>query len=303
MQRIESLRRRLETREVVLLDGGMGTEIQRRGVSTALPLWSAGAVLSHPETVKEIHLEYIRSGADIITTNTFRTNERTFRHAGMAESLAAELTSRACDLAREARGESGRDDVLIAGEMAPLEDCYRVDLVPEQRALAKEHAAWAESLARCGVDFLFVETMNCIRETLAASEAAAATGLPFAVSYVPSGSGGMLSGETAAELLDAVMPFGPFAILINCRPPAEMQAALEHLVKASSIPTGVYGNGLGHPDDAEGWIFDGGTAGSQYLEYARQWVKAGALVVGGCCGTTPEYIRMLAGLKEKQELK
>ncbi len=123
----------------IILDGAMGTELERRNVPVSLPLWSTNALISHPKTVKQIHKDYIQAGADIITANTFRTNSRSFKRAGIKD-MAKELTHRALILANEARQETVTSrKIWIAGSIAPLEDCYRPDLVPPISELRKEH--------------------------------------------------------------------------------------------------------------------------------------------------------------------
>src|SRR5688572_28575025 len=119
---------RLRRGEIILLDGAMGTELERLGVPTALPLWSAQAVLDAPDRVRDVHEEYAQAGADILTAATFRTTPRSLAKAGLKgdpEKESEALTARAVTLAREARtrAASGRD-VRIAGALAPPEDCY-----------------------------------------------------------------------------------------------------------------------------------------------------------------------------------
>src|ERR1700690_3998347 len=114
------LARLFEGRRPVLLDGAMGTELERRGIPAGLPLWSAQALLTSPETVRRIHDEYIDAGAEIITSNTFRTTRRTFLRGGLPDR-SEELTALAVALARESTGASPGKRVLIAGSMAPLE--------------------------------------------------------------------------------------------------------------------------------------------------------------------------------------
>src|SRR5262245_30418452 len=109
----------------MLLDGGTGTELLRRGYRTTLPLWSAGALLDRPDLVAAIHADYAKAGAEIVTANTFRTNVRALRKAGL-EARAPELNRLAVKLARD----SGAP--FVAGSIAPLEDCYRPDLVPSR---------------------------------------------------------------------------------------------------------------------------------------------------------------------------
>src|SRR5512135_2602497 len=101
-------RARLSTSRVLLLDGATGTELQRRGVDTTLPLWSARALLQAPAVLHAIHGDYIAAGADIITTNTFRTHRRTLTRAGLGDRTR-ELTQLAVRLAREAAQQADRE--------------------------------------------------------------------------------------------------------------------------------------------------------------------------------------------------
>ena len=137
-------RRRLQENVPILLDGAMGTELQRRGADTRLPLWSARALVEAPDLVAEIHREEVEAGADVLTANTFRTHRRTLAKGGLAER-SRELSALAVRLAREA-APAGRP-VFVAGSIAPLEDCYRPDLVPEDAVLEREHSEQADSLS------------------------------------------------------------------------------------------------------------------------------------------------------------
>ncbi len=293
MSFFDGIVKKLAAKKKVVLSGAMGTEIQRRGVHTGLPLWSASALITNPEVVKQIHRDYIDAGAELISTNTFRTNVRTFRRAGK-ESVAKEMTQRACSLAQDARKESGNENVAIGGEFAPVEDCYEPSLVPSNAELEEEHGMLAEWLAECGVDFMFVETMNCIRETSIAAQAAKKSGLPLMISFVCDTKGNLLSGESIKEAVDTMMPLEPVALLTNCRPLKIIEASVDALLKHSPVPVGVYANGDGAPDDVEGWRFEGTHPEHAYLEHVKQWLDKGVSIVGGCCGTTPEYIRLIA---------
>src|SRR5262249_7715686 len=138
-------RERLRRGPPLLLDAAMGTELARRGVACDLPLWSARALWAAPETVFAIHRDEVAAGAEILTTNTFRTHRRTLAKEGKG-SEAARWTRRAVSLAREAAQSSGRD-VYVVGSISPLEDCYRPDLVPGDSELAAEHTEQAEVLS------------------------------------------------------------------------------------------------------------------------------------------------------------
>jgi len=270
----------------------MGTEIQRRGGKTRLPLWSAWALIESPDLVLAIHRDEAVAGADILTANTFRTHRRTLEKAGLG-GRARELTRMAVALARQAAGESARR-VFVAGSLSPLEDCYRPDLVPEDAALEREHAEQAEALAAAGVDLLLAETHNTVRELAAAVRAAKATGLPVVASMVTDGKGRLLSGEPIGEAARAVSPRAPDALSINCVPAARLAEDLRRLAAAApGIPLGAYGN-LGLPADDTGWAFTDELSPEAYASHARSWLEIGARLVGGCCGTTPEHTAALA---------
>ena len=279
----------LARRIPAILDGAMGTELQRRGASTGLPLWSAKVLMTNPEMVEEIHREYIAAGADIITTNTFRTTRRTFLHADMPDG-SAELTQRAVELAQRARETAHRPDVIIAGSIAPLEDCYRPDLVPPDDDLRNEHAELAARLASAGVDLFLVETMNTIREAYAACEAARATGREVIVSFICDREGNLYSGEPLPYAIRTIAALGPSAFSINCVSPRFLRPAINIARATTSLPLGVYAN-VGIPEnERRGWQFTHDIGPADYATYASDWLHDGVEIIGGCCGTTPEYI-------------
>src|SRR5262245_23627856 len=165
-----SFLKRLALSRPILLDGATGTELNRRGVNTDLPLWSAGALLAAPEVLGQVHADYARAGAEIITANTFRAHRRSLARGGQGYAdRAAELVRVAVDLARaSAQAVPGRE-VFVAGSQAPLVDCYSPELVPPQPECEREHAEMAQHLAAAGADLILVETMNTIREAVAAT--------------------------------------------------------------------------------------------------------------------------------------
>ncbi len=292
-----ALLKKLSQKQPVLLAGAVGTEIQRRGVRTTLPLWSASALETDPDVVEAIHRDYIDAGAELITTNTFRTNPRTFEKIGRRDS-AKSLTLMACNLARNAITASRKRDVYLGGSMAPVEDCYRLDLVPPDDELEREHDEVAGWFAEAGVDFLLLETLHCRREANAAIRAAHKTGIPFAVSFLCDPNGNLFSGESLEDAVHEAVDNGAFAILTNCRPLDVISSSVEKLIKISPVPVGVYANGDGHPDDAEGWLFEGQHPEERYADFAKRWLDAGVSIIGGCCGTTPEYIKRLRQLMD-----
>lgn len=275
--------------KLLLLDGATGTELNRRGVHTGLPLWSANALTTDAgvNVLRQIHLDYLNAGADIITTNTFRTNRRVL--AGKGHS-AGELTRRAVATAREAVAEFG-NPAQVAGSLASLEDCYRPELAPTDDECHAEHSERIRHLVEAGVDLLLVETMNSIREAVIAAKIATGTGLPTWVSFVCDGEGLILSGESLEVAAGMLLPLGVKALGVNCGPAHALAKPLAGLRAfcGSGFPLIGYGN-IGHADGVQGWINTDSVNPERYLQYARTW---SADIVGGCCGSTPEHIRRL----------
>jgi homocysteine S-methyltransferase len=290
------LQKRLRRGEKILMDGAMGTEILRHGLPTTLPLWSAEVLLTHPEIVQKIHADYINAGAEIIITNTFRTTRRAFAKGNIVDK-AHDTTILACQLAHQAAKQAKADHpVYVAGSMAPLEDCYSPELTPSLKDLQQEHYMYARDLIEGGVDFLLLETMITLQETMAAVQAAEELSFPFAVSFCVNQQGKLLGGEPLEQAVQEVEVYDPLFIGINCISPAVASQVLPVLREMTNSPVGVYAQGDGAPDDRQGWEFTEEKNREHYVMHARQWIEAGAQVIGGCCGTNPTYIERLTNL-------
>jgi len=274
----------------LILDGATGTELNRRNVDTGLPLWSANALLNDHDAniLQQIHEDYLRAGADIITTNTFRTHRRALAPSGNADR-ALELTRRAVDIARAAIVSVNSDaPKFIAASISTLEDCYRPDLVPSDEELLDEHSDRVLHLVECGVDLILIETINTIREAVVMAKLATATGTPVVVSFVCDREGKILSGETLTEAANQLLPLGIAAIGVNCGPTPNLAKPLAELatVCGKDFPLIAYGN-IGYADEEVGWVNTDSENPNTYCEHATHWpVK----IVGGCCGTTPQHI-------------
>jgi len=277
----------------LILDGATGTELNRRGVDTGLPLWSANALLNDHDAkiLQDIHEDYLRAGADIITTNTFRAHRRALAPSGNTDR-ALELTRRAVDIARAAIASVSSDlPKFVAGSISTLEDCYRPDLVPSDDALRAEHSERVQHLVECGVDLILIETINAIREAAIIAKLAVDTGAPVVVSFVCDREGKILSGETLTEAANQLLPLGISAIGVNCGPTPNLAKPLAELQSAcgEEFPLIAYGN-IGYADEEVGWINTDSENPKAYCEHASRWpVK----IVGGCCGTMPEHIAQL----------
>ncbi|MDA1194935.1 MAG: homocysteine S-methyltransferase family protein [Planctomycetota bacterium] len=282
----------------LLLSGGLGTELLRRGHPTPLPLWSTAPLLDAPEAVRGLHADYVRAGARLVTANTFRTGRATVAPHGHDPRA---LTRRAVELARAGIEDAaiGRR-VLVAGSLAPVADCFRPDLVPDEATLRAEHGLHVGALVAARVDLVLIETMNTIREATTALAAARAGLLPAIVSFTLRPDGTLHSGESLADAVAAAEPFAPCAVLVNCCAPATATAAVRALAGMTTRPFGAYANGSGGADGPDGWCFADEPDDGAYVAEARAWLRAGASLVGGCCGTGPTTIRALADLIASQ---
>ncbi len=303
-----SIREKLDSGGTVLLDGGVGTEILRRGV-----YWRCHGVEQRPEMVQQVHEDYLRAGAEVLRSDTFQLNRRAYlnlfhglehmRRIGPKglEDKWAVLTRRAVELARAAQAKAGKnsDGTALAGVISPLEHSFRPHLVPSMADCRKEHAEIVAVMKSSGVDFILLESMNTIREAEAACDAAQAARLPVWVSFVVRENGALLSKEPLDEAVRAAESAGAEVVLVNCAPCADITTALAAVAISARKPVGAFAH-IGRYDPPS-WKFgfyprfSGAeeTPPAKYLECAREWKRLGAKVIGGCCGTRPEHIRAL----------
>jgi S-methylmethionine-dependent homocysteine/selenocysteine methylase len=295
----DTWREKLAAGRVLVLDGGTGSELRRRGGTLDDRAWSAPASLTHFDLLRSIHADYIAAGADVITTNTFAAARFVLEAAGLAER-AAEVLERAVAAAREARAASGRE-VAIAGSMSCVPPRGDPRAYP---SASGEHAAYrelAEGLAAAGVDLIALEMLEDAEHAPRVCEAARATGLPIwlGVSCRLRGDGTLDAFDfpetPLASVLDALLPFAPDAVTVMHSPPDAIAAALQAIGARWRGLLGAYPELEG---GATGITSAGGDEGAPIspavlASLARGWILAGARIVGGCCGATPDHIRAL----------
>jgi len=295
-----------------LLDGGMGQELQRRGLEKT-GLWSGQALISNPQLVQKLHEDYIRAGADIITTNTYTTTHERLERSGILDRFT-ELNRMAGQLAYRARRATKRDDVLIAASIPPLRGSYLHEAVGEFDELEPLYRAQAEELEPY-VDLMICETMSSSVETLAAVTAIASTGKPAWVAWTlqDGGSDLLRSGETIADAAKVLENVPVSAFLINCCAPESVTAGMAELVKlkdqATSGLVGGYANGF--VEIPQGWDVevDGidqlqareDLDPEMYASHVEQWLSLGAQIVGGCCEVGPDHIARMRTLLDTTE--
>jgi S-methylmethionine-dependent homocysteine/selenocysteine methylase len=282
----------------LLLDGGTGRELRRRGVPILDTIWSANGLVVAPGVVRDVHLDYIKAGADVITTNTYGVIRNSLAKEGI-EDRYAELNQLAGRIAVQAREAGGRA-VAIAGSLPPLRGSYRPDLVAPYEEILPLYREQAELLAPY-VDLFICETMSSAAEAFAAATAASETGKPVWVSWTldEDRSGHLRSGEGVAEAAAAVATLPISAFLANCCAPEAITAAMPALAAIGRGPAGGYANAFRPvPKD---WELE--TKGllplrddldpETYAHHVHDWQAHGASIVGGCCGTGPEHIAAL----------
>lgn len=284
-------------RDTTVLDGGVATELQRAGRSVTAPWWSAGVLLDDAGRglLRQVHEAYADAGADVLTADTFRCTRRAAREAGVDPATAANLIGIALRIAREAA--AGRT-AEVAASLAPVEDCYRPDLVPADAVLSREHD-WQAERFRCeGVELVLIETMNTVREAVRATTAVTRHGMRAWTSFVCRPDGRLLSGEDMGEAAAAVQAAGAETVLVNCTTPGGTDRALAAARRRYSGAMGAYPNledrsGLAEAEAVDRHVPLGVKADpfARHLRHARNcW---GLSVVGGCCGSTPDHISAL----------
>ncbi len=270
-----------EQGKIILLDGPMGTELSLRGIDTPVPGWSAHALCAAPEIVAEIHRDYVLAGAAVHTTATFRTR------ANSIGSNWEELARMAVNIARE----SVPKEHLVAGSVAPYRDCYSPDLAPGTRMARRVHRELCEVLADSGVDILLCETFCTAKEGLIAVECALETGKETWAAFTPGPDGSLMTPRVLALAGQESAAAGVSAVFVNCVAASRALDYVEALVRAlegMNARVGVYAN-AGEFNEGVGW--GAGPQGAmEYAGFASEWVRSGAKIVGGCCGTGPGHI-------------
>ena len=289
----------------LLLDGGTGRELRRRGVPILDTIWSANALVVAPDTVREVHLDYIAAGADVITTNTYGIIRSELAKEGI-EDRYGELNRMAGNLARQAREEGGRE-IAIAGSLPPLRGSYRPDLVGPLAEILPQYQEQVELLAPY-VDVFLCETMSSADEGLAAATAAAESGKPVWVSWTldEDHSGRLRSGESVTEAAAAIAHLPVAAYLANCCAPESIAAAMPELAALGRGSIGGYANAF-RPVPAD-WVMDRDGLlplredldPEEYAGHVAHWHADGARIVGGCCGTGPEHIARLRRMMDER---
>ncbi|CAN5362086.1 homocysteine S-methyltransferase family protein [soil metagenome] len=294
----DHIARKLADGDIIILDGGTGTDIQSRGVVMNGETWCAEANLTHPDIVRQVHEDYFRAGADIIIANTFATSPLLFNALGRDDDLL-EIDRVAVSLAREAAADHL---VAVAGSVSTMRPVARGSdrtskkhKWPESdvQALYKRKA---DNLAGAGVDLLMMEMMRDTDYSVWATEAAMATGLPVWVGISVERRDGELVGfgredQSLDDVARVFAAMKPAVITIMHSSPNDTDEALDVVRKYWTGPLGAYPESgyFTMPD----WTFVDIISPPDLIQKTRRWETQGATIFGGCCGLGPEHIAAL----------
>ncbi|ASP49423.1 homocysteine S-methyltransferase family protein [Cognaticolwellia beringensis] len=309
----------------IILDGGMGRELERIGAPFQQPEWSAHALIESPHYVSQVHRNFINAGAEIITTNTyalvpFHIGEKRFKEQG------ADLIKLAAKLARDCVNDNDVGDldvsgnvnvnskVLVAGCIPPVLGSYRPDLFSVTQAKPLLEALIVNQEA--DIDFWLAETISSIEEAAMIKARTAQTIKPtwiaFTVKDEINTESRLRSGETVFAAVSQIAGQHVSAILFNCSAVEVMESVLINAKQAllalgleGKVQLGVYANNfppigeLREANNDEGLsIIRNDISPIRYREFVSAWINAGASIVGGCCGVSPDHIKKLSELKK-----
>ena len=294
----DALSRLLTDRDWLLADGATGTTLFNMGLQSgdAPELWN----IDHPDRIAELYLGAVDAGSDLFLTNSFGGNASRLKLHG-AEGRVRELNRAAAEIGRDVADKAGRT-VIVAGSVGPTGEIMApMGSLTHDAAVEMFHEQ-AEGLKEGGADILWVETISAAEEYKAAAEAFALAGMPWCGTMSFDTAGRTMMGLTSAEMVRMVgkLPNTPLAFGANCGVGASdlMRTVLGFAAAGPEQPIIAKGN-AGIPKYVDGHIHYDGTP-DLMADYAVLARDAGATIIGGCCGTTPEHLRrMRAALEER----
>ena len=294
---------------VLVLDGALATELERRGCDLKDDLWSAKILLEQPEIIKQVHLDYFKAGADCTITASYQATIEGFTKRGLNEKEAIALIQKSVALALEARDEfwayesnrAGRSKPVVAASVGPygafLADGseYRGNYGLTEKELMDFHRPRMKALIEAGADLLACETIPCLIEAQAIAKLL--QGFPTitaGVSFTACDEKHISEGQAFVDCVRELQGHPQIAAIgINCTSPRYISSLIHQAKKTTEKPILVYPNS-GETYNASENEWDGNPVLYSFGEQAREWYKAGARLIGGCCRTTPEDIRVIA---------
>lgn len=275
----------------LILDGALGSLLQGKTHAPGTRIWTAKSNDEFSDKVYALHKEYIKAGADIITTNTFRTNPYSLLSQNITDITGS--VNKAVNLAKKAKG---KERVLIAGSNPPAEDCYQIERTISQKDLEWNHRVHIDALMEAGCDFILNETQSHFDEIKFISKYCGQNNIPFIVSFFLSDKPKLLSGENLTDAIDYVLNFNPLAIGFNCISFEVLSKAIERI--KPDINWGFYLNcGDGNLSDSS---MKCAISPADYANRSKEFLIYNPSFVGACCGSSPAHIKKLKYLFDGQ---
>lgn len=273
----------------LLLNGAMGSLLQNKSLEIPDKLWSSAVNLTNPELVIALHEKYIEAGADIITTNTFRTNPNAFKYSDI-EISNKELVRKSVDLCISARGAK---KIIVAGSNAPAEDCYQKKRLISKNILEYNHKMHIEFLWRSGCDIIWNETQSHLDEIKLICEFCSDNKIPYLISLYFTKELNLLSGEPLNEAIELINEYSPVSIGFNCIKPATFKKFMKNHLPLN-FPFGFYLNcGKGNITDDE---IECGIDPTGYSNIVKEYMALKPVFIGSCCGSDPLHTKSLREL-------
>ena len=288
-----------DLKKPLIMDGAMGTELMRRGIELPLPLWSSMSNIDQFDQVMNIHKDYIEAGSDILTTNTFRTTPRTFIKAGYSQNESEIISEQCCNMAIEAAKHAvKKENTLIAGSVAPLEDCYEPSHFPGKEIAKKEFQLIIDRIIRKGVDILLFETMGNYEEIESALQVSNHVDIQRWLSIVLKNKNSILDGTELQKVVELANKNKIDMVLINCTPVNIILEALDIFLGYRKGKWGVYPNAGENMPTKDG-EFVSKLDDESFCKAIQDYITLGASVVGSCCGSTPNTVRKISNMIKK----
>lgn len=290
---------------VALLDGGIGSEIRRRGINLHPSAWSGIANLKNPNEIVDIHKDYILAGANIITANSFSTSLHNLKHAGLDDKFLT-INQTAVDLAKRAIAETNSTNIKIAGSISPIPPMDSPhDLYTEDDAY-DNYRRQADILANAGADLLVCEMLLETKSAKILVDACSEAGLPVWLGFSagePGIDGTIQAFRASGKYLNVPIESLEEVVTNVLNDKIEVIGIMHtktHLIPASlEVLKNIWNGTLmayaetGKSGDSD-WYFEDIISPENYSDLIIDWVNTFKLeIVGGCCGTTPEHIRAL----------
>ncbi len=301
------IEQRLTNGGVVILDGGTGSELGRRGVAMDPQAWCGPASLENAAVLEAIHADYIAAGADIVTANTYASSRLMLGPAGYGDQFAA-INRTAVAAAQRARDKCGRDDVLIAGSLSHMcpfvSGTAQPDLAraPSEAEMTDGFGELALLLRDAGCDLVLLEMMYYPERIRPVFAAATSSGLPVWAGFsARRGEAGRLlsfAPERDIPFTELIQPLDVFPVAVAgvMHTRADLLGdGLDELRRAFPGPL------MAYPDSGyfamPEWRFEAIIPPAELQRFAVEWIGRGAQILGGCCGLSPAHIAALAPLK------